>query len=421
MSLTDQFAVNYSDKTSLWDVLKAKKVKLIKPEYFISLYEKGLRMPKCQDVPPGAVLDVGDPALDWDRLEIIGVSYCWISKDHPDPSGYHLDTLGHLCRLFLQGSFETTSNEYFQMPGVNFKIAKSDFRNQGYCFGAGDGRPVGVFFDWMSVPQDDRDKIVVPKYRETFRAVIADAEELRFSNLGFGDAEAREVMALIRTHGQVRSLDLGRNKDITVPLDEWATLCSDLQLTQLHLNSCYQVSGDIRVLNSAGKLETLHLGGTQVSGDLQVFEGLRGTKCLKLNHTKVSGDIQVLQSLRDLDHLNLRDTAVTGDIQVLRSFLGNLTQMRLSNTMISGDIEALNSFVNLTVLRMSNTQVKGDIFALRSQSKLRDLDLSATQVHGDVQVLLSLGALVEVNISNTQITGDKEALRLALPQGHVAL
>ena len=31
---------------------------------------------------------------------MLSVIYCWITKDHPDPEGYHLATLAHILEIF---------------------------------------------------------------------------------------------------------------------------------------------------------------------------------------------------------------------------------------------------------------------------------------------------------------------------------
>ena len=449
------FEINYNDKTSLWYVLKTRHVQLIKPEFFVSLYEEGQRMPKCQDVPSEFILDVDDPELDWERLEIAVVSYCWISRDHPDPSGYHLETLASLCRFFLQGSFENAQESYVT---EDYYMTRDVLRKQGYCFGSGDGRPVGVFLDWMSVPQDkpqgsrttdetsrfekaltniniwyahnhtitwrlttlpeglsrpgyeesgwttfekcvsglvskqsnllhidetareavlngmhiflghevpledymtvtllfmdrqrgapmtpeafnvsiddkaftngaDKYRVVIPKYCETFMAVITDAEELKFSCMGLDDEAAREIITLVETlgireipGGGVRSLELRANFDVGVPLHEWAKLAN---LTELNL-AWTRVSGDIKALQPLERLTYLNLENChQVSGDIQALKSLEQLTSLDLAHcTKVSGDVQALQSLEMLTYLNLDGCdQVTGDIQAIKKAL----------------------------------------------------------------------------------------------------
>ena len=97
----------YSSREHLWKIVRTKNVKLIKPTYFIHLCERGLPMAKSQDLPQEFVLDVDGSALNWDNLVIIAISYCWITKDHPDPDGYHVETLYHLFRRFIAGSWAT--------------------------------------------------------------------------------------------------------------------------------------------------------------------------------------------------------------------------------------------------------------------------------------------------------------------------
>ena len=93
--------------------VKRKKVQLIKPEYFLYLSENNMIMPKCQEVPPEYILNPDAPDFDWDKFVVIAISYCWISPDHPDPKGFHLETMCRLFRLFVRGSYESAEGAYF--------------------------------------------------------------------------------------------------------------------------------------------------------------------------------------------------------------------------------------------------------------------------------------------------------------------
>ena len=92
--------------------VKRKKVRLIKPEYFLYLFENNMIMPKCQDVPPEYILNPDAPDFDWDKFVVIAISYCWISPDHPDPQGFHLETMCRLFRLFVRGSLANAEYAY---------------------------------------------------------------------------------------------------------------------------------------------------------------------------------------------------------------------------------------------------------------------------------------------------------------------
>ena len=91
--------VDYADKASLLRVARQGYVQLVSPQLFIDCHEEGRPLPRCQDVASEYVL--GARPLADERTEIIAVSYCWISPQHPDPDGYHVETLCHMLRKFL--------------------------------------------------------------------------------------------------------------------------------------------------------------------------------------------------------------------------------------------------------------------------------------------------------------------------------
>jgi len=468
--------ISYTDKQCWRFILCSKDVQLIKPEYLIYLHNHGLRMPMCQDVLVEWIIDV-DGQLDWDQLVIIAVSYCWINKNHPDPDGYHLRTLFHLCSAFIAGSLRTAKYSY-DVPGSSYIYSANCLINQGWCIGSGDGRPVGIFIDWMSIPQDkpdgsrtqtqtavfnrslksiniwyghedtitwrltslpsgadrtgydesgwptferciagiissqskmlliderarsaletangdylqvsldyidrtreapitpeafntliqskvftngsDKDRIVIPRYHDTFMAVIGDATALKLQSLGFGDPQARQTMALARTYGQVRVLDLSKN-EISIPLEDWAELAIDLQLTMLKVSENLRLSGDLQAVQPLVKLTILGLGGTRISGDLQAVQPLVELTDLRLGDTRISGDLQAVQPLVKLTILGLGGTRISGDLQAVQPLV-ELTYLWLNGTQISGDLQAVQPLVNLVHMDLDGTRVSG--------------------------------------------------------------
>ena len=147
-------AENYSDRKYLLQTIKQKKVQLVSPQLFIDYHKAGKPLPKCQDVPSKYVLDPDALTEEqWEVLEVIAISYCWISPDHPDPNGYYLEVLAKMAGLFLEGKFEEEKKE--KAYTVNGEDPPAWYlRDGGFAFGAGDGRPVFVFLDWTGVPQD---------------------------------------------------------------------------------------------------------------------------------------------------------------------------------------------------------------------------------------------------------------------------
>ena len=159
-------------------ILKSKDVRLVKPEYLLSLHEAGEIIPKRQALPEDAFVDFDDAGGEAkaEAIQIICLSYCWLSDDHPDPDGYHLATIAALLKCFMKGSPDKVNARGYMMSRVSASamaqagaaarkkllwdakkvMLAEDLQNMGdFCFGAGDGRPVGVFMDWTSAYQKE--------------------------------------------------------------------------------------------------------------------------------------------------------------------------------------------------------------------------------------------------------------------------
>jgi hypothetical protein len=159
----EEVAGDYSNREWLIYKIKQKKVQLVTLQLFIDFQKAGKPLPKCQDVPDKYVLDPDALTEEqWEVLEVIAISYTWIDEDHPDPNGYYLAILAKMADLFAKGKYEKTKCK--DAPGRDEKQVEvmkmytagsaDKLHHDGFHFGAGDGRPVGVFLDWTSVPQD---------------------------------------------------------------------------------------------------------------------------------------------------------------------------------------------------------------------------------------------------------------------------
>ena len=132
----------------------------------------------------------------------------------------------------------------------------------------------------------DREKIVIPKYNDTFEKVIEKAEKLHFDNLGFGDEEADAAVYLAQNFGSVTDLSLGANNLLSMGMVVTLT-----NLVKLDLARNKEMSGDIASLRELRNLTDLALFETQVSGDIASLSELRNLTELLLDKTQVSGDI----------------------------------------------------------------------------------------------------------------------------------
>jgi Leucine-rich repeat (LRR) protein len=449
--------VNYSDKKSLQNILCSKNVQLIKPEYLIYLHNQGMRMPKCQDVPKQWILNV-DGELDWDRLEIISVSYCWISKSHPDPYGFHLETLYHLCSFFVAGSLRTAKPRY-ELPGKRFTGPTKLLMNKGWCLGSGDGRPVGVFIDWMSVPQDQPKGTRTNEETAAFKMALkniniwyghkdtttwrltclpAGAERAGYDESGWPTFERciagiisgshkmllideRARTALKTADGDYLQLSLeycDRDRQAPITPEAFTDLIQHKKFTNGADRDAIVIPRYIEtfetVIGDATALDVQNQGfRDQQAEDIMNLMRTHGrVKSLNISGNMISvplGDWAALAIDLKLTHLDLSGNPLSGDIRSMEPLV-NIIELTLDNTKIAGDIQAVESLVNLTKLHLYRTRVSGDIKAVRNLIKLTDLLTDEAQLTGDIQALENLVNLHSLNLSQTQISGDIKAV-----------
>ena len=99
-------------------------VRLLDARFLISLAEQGGRLPRRQDVPTEAFIDLDTlrrmPTLGaW--LRVVCVSHPWLQPDHPDPRGDTLGLVAHVLRYFIkQVNYDCRTGFYEQMPCAVF-------------------------------------------------------------------------------------------------------------------------------------------------------------------------------------------------------------------------------------------------------------------------------------------------------------
>eukprot|EP00929_Paragymnodinium_shiwhaense_P069670 TRINITY_DN3513_c1_g1_i1.p1 TRINITY_DN3513_c1_g1~~TRINITY_DN3513_c1_g1_i1.p1 ORF type:complete len:737 (-),score=166.51 TRINITY_DN3513_c1_g1_i1:459-2669(-) len=99
----------YTSADSIWSLLAAGHVTLVKGSWLLSMFgseadsPKSVQLPRRQELPAEAVWDLGDlqevadalaermPSLQC--LPIVVVSYCWLKKEHPDPENEQMQLL----------------------------------------------------------------------------------------------------------------------------------------------------------------------------------------------------------------------------------------------------------------------------------------------------------------------------------------
>ena len=154
----------YSRKEHLLHELRKRDVKLVTPQVFFDFWKRQEPLPRCQDVPREYFLNIDKISeAQAEKLEVVAVSYCWIDSSHPDPQCYHLRTLCGLLEKFVTGTFIATKT-YTSM-------GKTFVANGNEVLGSGDGRPVGLFLDWMSAPQELRNDADARVFERALRSI----------------------------------------------------------------------------------------------------------------------------------------------------------------------------------------------------------------------------------------------------------
>lgn len=433
---------HYHSRDFLVQELVSGATRLLRPAFILQwFYQTKKPLPKRQDLPESAFLDPAKLTRH-KQLEIIAVSYCWLSKEHPDPDRYHLETLVALLELFCKSSYEN--------------VAISGERRTQLLLGkASDGTPLNHYLDVVverrctrGVPLSperfnelvdskiftdgsDKEKVVKPKYAETFRVVITNAHALHLRGLGLDDAQARQLLDLTAEHCKcIIELDLSCN-DISLPVELTIGSKTMAQLRRLNLTGCGRgsavpfdvapladlvhlkqlelagafVSGDVAPLATLQDLEVLWLTGTKVSGDVGVLAKLRYLQRLGLGSTFVSGDMTPLSTVTFLERLGLNETQVYGDVADVGK-LKHLVRLGLGGTKVSGDVARLHALWNLEVLDLNRTAVSGDVARLSHLVCLTVLELRSTAVSGDIAGLSSLTRLEKLDLSFTEVSGD---------------
>eukprot|EP00929_Paragymnodinium_shiwhaense_P005576 TRINITY_DN10774_c0_g1_i1.p1 TRINITY_DN10774_c0_g1~~TRINITY_DN10774_c0_g1_i1.p1 ORF type:complete len:1184 (-),score=310.95 TRINITY_DN10774_c0_g1_i1:87-3638(-) len=130
----------FADPESILKEIATGDVVLVRGQWLVELARTpNARLPRRQELPPEAVWDTSSLRSLMERirrrinfLPIAVVSYCWLAKHHPDPSGDQLKTLSHITKLF-----------------VDF-IGKDLLREDAE---SGDA---AIFLDWCSLYQEPR-------------------------------------------------------------------------------------------------------------------------------------------------------------------------------------------------------------------------------------------------------------------------
>lgn len=254
-----------------------------------------------------------------------------------------------------------------------------------------------------SQPEIPTSFVFFPQKKE----VTGDSEELNYRGLGFDDEQARDLIEVVRdrcTKGKLKRLNLNENLNVTVPLDDWASLAGEFKLEGLELMNCKGILGNIASLQGMAHLTKLNLDDTTVSGNVSSFAGLICLTWLGLSNTGVSGDIASVAALVELAALRLNNTTVSGDLASVAGLV-KLTHLDLNMTGVSGDIANVAGLVQLITVCIGGCEgVSGDVASVAGLEKVTHLDLHDTSVTGSIVNIAKMAMLDTLYLDGTKVS-----------------
>jgi len=157
-SIPSATPIQQVETKSKWDEIGASSLKkalldtdMIDAAYLADLADSGAIVPRCQDVPVSAKVSLAEMEA-WGEEYTVGVliiSYPWLDKNHPDLHGEQLQKIS-----FVFKAFAAKAREYY-------------------------GCRVGVFWDYLSLPQrdidgvEDRSAVLQDRFKRALRGINA--------------------------------------------------------------------------------------------------------------------------------------------------------------------------------------------------------------------------------------------------------
>ena len=148
----------FQNKYDSYEHLRKEAIKedvaLIDGEWLVGWW-KGKRVVPCrQELPKGAVFDptkmneYNSETEQVEGIEIVVISYPWITPQHPDPTGFHLHLVAQTIEMFLR--FE---NGYYHTG--DYDDRRETTEEEKLAFDQKEKKvKVVVFWDWMSCYQN---------------------------------------------------------------------------------------------------------------------------------------------------------------------------------------------------------------------------------------------------------------------------
>ena len=117
----------YFDVETLLASVESGAIAAVKGTWLVGLHKRGGRLSRRQDLPPEAFWSAGELrrvalALGDDfGVLFVALSYRWLTKEHPDPDGFHLGIVASVAKLYLDprgGKLKSQLTAAFRKHGL---------------------------------------------------------------------------------------------------------------------------------------------------------------------------------------------------------------------------------------------------------------------------------------------------------------
>jgi len=448
----------FNDKTLLLEAVRQGHVKLVSGDYLVSLHERGESVRRQQDLPEEAFMPFED--LQGDDVELVAISYCWCSPNHPDPEGFHLSLIVKMLKALMAGKYvdDVIKDAYGSIQHT------SHLRDAHFSFGAA---KVAIFWDFLSLPQHPRTEAEQEAFDSALSSINAWYASVHTTKWILRDLPRGLARASYDASGwtcfeyQVSNIVNPPARMLTLSGEAYKLLTTKdvfgkedyIQLALLASQAGRRkgpmdpVTFDKRIdgltfTNGADKekvkpkyhstFRTLVAGAATMSfrgfhmasqdaeqalevtlshcRDLQEMDLAVNPKWQKELDALVEA-IAAAPCFHTLTRLDLsKNVEFRGDVGCFGR-LKRLRQLSLGwAKKLTGDIAGLSGLEDLQELHLQGTQVSGDVRGLDPLGHLQKLDLGWTEVSGDVQGLRRLVHLQKLWLHDTQVSGDVEGL-----------
>ena len=121
----------FTSSQHLKSVAMEGNVVLVDGEWLVKMWKDGKKVPCRNEAPPEAFFNwmtrCGTREVREDEVQVVSISYPWLTKEHRDPCGFHLSVIAEVLEMFMNLSVK-------KKVGRNTKMSPA---NKQLCFGIG--------------------------------------------------------------------------------------------------------------------------------------------------------------------------------------------------------------------------------------------------------------------------------------------